>query len=73
MIINGEKVRMVDLAYAGNIRELRKNKKLSQADIAKYCEVSIQAYQRWENGLTREIPEERFNKLKHVLTYGIEA
>lgn len=73
MIINGEKARMVDLAYIGNIREKRKEKGLTQQQVAMYCGVSLQAYQRWENGLTREIPEVRFNKLKHVLNYGLEA
>lgn len=73
MVIDGKKVRMVDLEHAGDIVALRKEKKLSQSQVAKYCGVSLQAYQRWEHSITKEIPEERFNKLKHVLAYGIEA
>lgn len=73
VIINGSKVQMADIRAAGNIRQKRKDLGLTQAQVAMYCGVSLQAYQRWENNLTKEIPEERMNKLNHVLNHGLEA
>lgn len=57
-----------NLTEIGDIKEMRKNAGLTQAVVAKYCGVSLQAYYRWEDGLTKSISEERFEKLKDILT-----
>lgn len=67
MRINGEKVTMVELKDDFDIKGLRQMKLLSQVEVAKACGVSLQAYQRWENHLTKSIPEVRFNILKEML------
>lgn len=51
----------------GDIREIRENLGLTQCKVAKYCGVSLQAYYRWENGLTKLIKEENYEKLCEIL------
>lgn len=50
-----------------DIKQRRKEKGMSQTEIAKFCDVSIIAYQRWENGTTKKVRTTHFNKLKEVL------
>lgn len=56
-----------DLTEIGNIKDLRKDAKLTQEKVAKHCGVSVVAYQRWEHGIGKYIEEEKFNKLKEIL------
>ncbi len=58
---------MVDISELGDIKEIRENLRLTQCKVAKYCGVSIQAYYRWENGLTKLIKAENFSKLCEIL------
>lgn len=63
----------VDLKELGiDIKETRINRNLSQVTVARYCGVSIQAYQRWENGLTKFVKKQHFEKLKEILCGDIE-
>lgn len=73
MKINGETCKMVDLENIGNIKELRKAKKLSQENVARYCGVSLQAYQRWEREITRKIPEQRYHRLVEILNGNVSV
>lgn len=54
--------------YYENLKKIRKNKKISQTDIAKLLNTTQETYQRWECG-QREIP------LHHAITlaayYGV--
>lgn len=54
----------------GNIKEMREKNGLTQVDVALHCGVSLQAYYRWEAGITKSISEERFQKLKDILSSG---
>lgn len=58
---------MVDVSELGNIREIRESMGLTQCKVAKHCGVSLQAYYRWENGITKLIKEENFEKLCEIL------
>lgn len=49
-----------------NLRELRKQKKLSQIEIAKLIGVSANTYRNWEYG-ANDPSEENMDKLKEVL------
>lgn len=58
---------MVDVSEIGNIKEIREKMGLTQCKVAKHCGVSLQAYYRWENGITKLIKEENFEKLCEIL------
>lgn len=62
---------MVDVSEIGNIKEIREDLGLTQCKVAKYCGVSLQAYYRWENGLTKMIKEENFNRLCEILNVKV--
>lgn len=62
---------MVDVSEIGNIKEIREDLGLTQCKVAKYCGVSLQAYYRWENGLTKMIKEENFNRLCKILNVKV--
>lgn len=66
-----EKFNMVDLSNIGDIREKREKIGLSQCKVAKHCGVSIQAYYRWENGLTKQIKDENYKKLCEILNVKV--
>ena len=51
-----------------NLKELRKLKNLTQIDVAKYCGVSLMAYQLWERGAMKP-REENMNKLRELLGF----
>lgn len=63
-------VNMVDVSRIGNIRNIRESMGLTQGKVAKHCGVSLQAYYRWENGITKLIKAENFIRLCEIL--GIE-
>ena len=63
-------VAMVDVSGIGNIREIRESMGLTQCKVAKHCGVSLQAYYRWENGITKLIKAENYSKLCEIL--GVE-
>lgn len=50
-----------------NIKESRERKGYSQTYVALYCNVSLAAYQRWENGVTKYIKKENYAKLAEIL------
>lgn len=50
-----------------NVKERRESKGLSQAYVALHCNVSLAAYQRWENGLTKYIKKDNYAKLAEIL------
>lgn len=54
----------------GDIKEIREAKGLTQCKVAKHCGVSLQAYYRWENGITKLIKEDNFTKLCEILECG---
>lgn len=58
---------MVDISGLGNIKELRESMGLTQCKVAKHCGVSLQAYYRWENGITKLIKADNFNRLCEIL------
>lgn len=62
---------MVDVSKLGDIRKIRDKMGLSQCAVAKHCGVSIQAYYRWENGLTKQIKEENYEKLCEILNVKV--
>lgn len=63
----------VDLKELGiDIKETRIKRDLSQVSVAKYCGVSSQAYQRWENGLTKFVKKQHFEKLKEILCGDVD-
>lgn len=64
-------VNRVSLDSLGDIKAKRKEKKISQVKIAKYCGVSLQAYQLWEGGLTKKVSKDNFDKLSYALENGI--
>jgi transcriptional regulator with XRE-family HTH domain len=49
-----------------NIKELRKNKGLTQIEVAKNVGVSLVSYQLWERGVSKPKPE-NLEKLKNIL------
>lgn len=49
-----------------NLKELRLLKKLTQTDVALACEVSLTAYQLWEKGVNKPMPE-NLKKLEKLL------
>lgn len=61
-----EKTKSID-ELGFNIKKRREAKGASQAAIAKSCDVSVIAYQRWENGTTKQIRVSNFTKLREVL------
>ncbi len=61
------KIEYVDISNLGNIKNIRLKKKLSKESVAKFCGVSVQAYHGWENGITKKIREENYEKLSEVL------
>lgn len=65
------KCNMVDISEIGNIKEIREDLGLTQCKVAKYCGVSLQAYYRWENGITKLIKEENFNRLCEILNVKV--
>lgn len=58
---------MVNVSDIGDIKEIRERMGLSQCKVAKHCGVSIQAFYRWEQGLTKQISKERYDKLCEIL------
>lgn len=62
---------MVNVSDLGNIKEIREKMGLSQCKVAKHCGVSIQAYYRWEQGLTKQIKEENYEKLCEILNVKV--
>lgn len=50
-----------------NLKELRMKKGYSQAKIAKECGVSLNAYIKWEQGVSKPI-EENYTKLEELLS-----
>jgi transcriptional regulator with XRE-family HTH domain len=48
-----------------NLKNERRLRKLTQAQLAKALKVSLTTYQNWENGIT----EPRFEKLKELSKY----
>lgn len=58
---------MVDVTEIGNIKEIRESLGLTQCKVAKHCGVSLQAYYRWENGITKLIKPENYEKLCEIL------
>lgn len=67
LVSNKKKKVTRDLNEIGDIKDLRKDAKLTQEKVAKHCGVSVVAYQRWEHGIGKYIEEEKFNKLKEIL------
>lgn len=63
---------MFNVSDLGDIREIREKAGLSQCKVAKHCGVSIQAYYRWENGFTKQIKEDRYEKLCEILKIKVE-
>lgn len=61
------KTKMVNVSEIGDIKAVRKERGLSQCKVAKYCGVSIQALYRWEQGLTKQISKDRYDKLCEIL------
>lgn len=51
----------------GNIKELRTNAGLTQEKVAKHCGISLQAYHRWESGITKFAKQDNFYKLCEIL------
>lgn len=50
-----------------NILDNRLKRGLSQTTVAKHCGVSCVAFQRWENGSSKFIKKEHYDKLKEIL------
>lgn len=50
-----------------DIKENRLKRGLSQPVVAKYCGVSCTALQRWENGSSKVMKREHYEKLKEIL------
>ena len=50
-----------------NIKELRKEKKLTQTDCALFCGVSLTAFILWEKGVNKPTPENQ-KKLEKLLS-----
>lgn len=59
---------MINIKELGfNIKEQRIEKQLTQADVARHCGVSVNAYQRWEDGTAKQIRDENYRKLEELL------
>lgn len=51
-----------------DLKTQRMTKGMSQSDVARYCNVSLPTYQRWENGTTKQVKNESYDRLKEVLS-----
>lgn len=61
-------ISLIDSGF--DIKNKRLSLQLSQEQVAKYCGVSLQAYQRWERGITKYLRQENYEKLKEI--FGIK-
>ena len=61
---NPERITLDKLGF--DMRERREEMGISQRAIAKQLGVSFPTYQNWENGITKALKRENFEKLKEV-------
>lgn len=59
---------MIDITNLGSaIYDARKMCKVSRIKAAAYCGVSELTFCRWENGVTKHIKQDNYNKLVDIL------
>ena len=69
MLINGQDVNIAKRRLEV-VRKDGSGKYLSQADVAKYCGVSVTAEQRYENETTKNPKPEVLERLAEILEIG---
>lgn len=57
---------MITKKYDTKISRARKMKGLTQSQVAKYCGVSVNAFQNWERELSEPVPRHN-EKLKEII------
>jgi len=59
----------IDIKELGfNLKEEREKRGLNQREIAQKLGISLQAYYRWEQGLTKQIKRENYNRLLKIFS-----